>query len=293
MQRLVVQTYTDLDWHIGGKHKFCVRPSECFIFQPCGFLSLNPAPGLSKIGKPRDFHSFFQPWKLFVGFNISKPVVVWIIYSEQVCQPPFDSVQDLPGKRMDQVWEIMPFYDLLPTPIDNNVLNLLDHILIPSRYVSWGWLGFFVVIFRQSVKFSQYLRPWPSWQWHRYLWHWFGLQRRWQPIWDSTAKHLFLSDVNKWVAVVVYMYTKKCQYLIGHSRPACTATMRKFCLLWPPRQAINLPSQDIFCFSWARKWTCFCGVAICRQGKAWRLFLGKQVVCLESKWNPIFPKVWL
>ena len=50
--------------------QFCVRPSECFIFQPCGFLSLNPAPGLSKIGKPRDFHSFFQPWKLFVGFNI-------------------------------------------------------------------------------------------------------------------------------------------------------------------------------------------------------------------------------
>ena len=70
MQRLVVQMYTDLDRHIGGKHKFCVRPSECFIFQPCGFLSLNPAPGLSKIGKPRDFHSFFQPWKLFVGFNI-------------------------------------------------------------------------------------------------------------------------------------------------------------------------------------------------------------------------------
>ena len=40
----------------------------------------------------------------------------------------------------------MPFYDLLPTPIDNNVLNLLDRILIPSRFVSWGWLGFFVVI---------------------------------------------------------------------------------------------------------------------------------------------------
>ena len=86
---------------------------------------------------------------------------------------------------------------------------------------------------------------------------------------------------------------KSANIIIGHSRPACTATMRKFCLLWPPRQAINLPSQDIFCFSWARKWTCFCGVAICRQGKACRLFLGKQVVCLESKWNPIFPKVWL
>ena len=167
MQRLVVQTYTDLDRHIGGKHKFCVRPSECFIFQPCSFLSLNPAPGLSKIGKPRDFHSFFQPWKLFVRFNISKPVVVWIIYSEQVCHPPFDSLQDLPSKRMDQVWEIMPFYDLLLTPIDNNVLNLLDRILIPCRYVSWGWLSFFGVIFRQSVKFWQYLRPWPSWQWHR------------------------------------------------------------------------------------------------------------------------------
>ena len=27
---------------------------------------------------------------------------------------------------------------------------------------------------------------------------------------------------------------KKCQYLIGHSRPACTATMRKFSPLWPP-----------------------------------------------------------
>ena len=50
---------------------------------------------------------------------------------------------------MDQVWKIMPFYDLLPMPIDNNVLNLLDRIHIPSRYVSWGWLGFFVVIFRQ------------------------------------------------------------------------------------------------------------------------------------------------
>ena len=192
MQWLVVRTYTDLDRHIGGKHKFCVRPSECFIFQPCGFLSLIPAPGLSKILKPRDFHSFFQPWKLFVVFNISKPVVVWIIYSEQVCHPPFDSVEDLPSKRMDQVWEIMPFYGLLLTPIDNNVLNLLDRILIPCRYVSWGWLGFFVLIFRQSVKFSQYLRPWPSWQWHRKLWHWFGLQRRWQPVWNSTAKHLFL-----------------------------------------------------------------------------------------------------
>ena len=52
---------------------------------------------------------------------------------------------------------------------------------------------------------------------------------------------------------------KKCQYLIGHSRPACTATMRKFSPLWPPGQAINLPSRDIFCFSWARKWTRFVG----------------------------------
>ena len=101
----------------------------------------------------------------------------WFQYFEAGCSmnnlfwtglpPPFDSVQDLPSKPMDQVWEIMPFYDLLPTPIDNNVLNLLDRIHLPSWYVSWGWLGFFVVIFRQSVKFSQYLRPWPSWQWHR------------------------------------------------------------------------------------------------------------------------------
>lgn len=272
MHRLVVQTYTDLDRHIGGKHKFCVRPSECFIFQPCGFLSLNPAPGLSKIGKPRDFHSFFQPWKLFVGFNISKPVVVWVIYSERVCHPPFDSVQDLPSKRMDQVWEIMPFYDLLPTPIDNNVLNLLDRILIPSRYVSWGWWGFFVVIFRQGVKFSQYfcalgLLGSGIGSCGTGL----GFKGGGNPSEIPRPNICFCADVNKWVAVVVYMYAKKCQYLIGHSRAACTATVRKFCPLWPPRQAVNLPSPDIFCFPWAREWTRFCGlrlaVAICRQGK--------------------------
>ena len=34
----------------------------------------------------------------------------------------------------------MPFYDLLPTPIDNNVLNLLDHILIQAgMFRGAGW----------------------------------------------------------------------------------------------------------------------------------------------------------
>ena len=68
--------YLDIDRRIAVEFIFCVGPSECFIFQPCSFLSLYPVSCLSKTVKPRTFHSFFQPWNFNVGFDISKPVVI-------------------------------------------------------------------------------------------------------------------------------------------------------------------------------------------------------------------------
>ena len=54
-----------------------------FNFLALLFVScLNPASCISKIDKRPTFLFFFQPWNLFVGFDMSKPVVIRIFNFE-------------------------------------------------------------------------------------------------------------------------------------------------------------------------------------------------------------------